>query len=106
MKRLPGKEVIFFHCIIHQEIICKRVLKLKHVISVVTNVVNFIRERALNHKQFVRFLKEIECDFTDIFYNTDIRWLSLAKVLKRFIFYWIKLLTHYMLKTSKINFEN
>ena len=84
MKRLPGKEVIFLHCIIHQEILCKRVLKLKHVISVVTNVVNFIRGRALNHRQFSRFLKEIECDFTDIPYHTDIRWLSLAKVLKRF----------------------
>ena len=31
MKRLPGKEVIFLHCIIYQGILCKRVLKLKYV---------------------------------------------------------------------------
>jgi len=83
MKHQPGKEIIFLHCIIHQEILCKRVLKLKHVILDVTNIVNFIWGRALNHRQFLRFLKEIECDFTDISYHTDIRWLSLPKVLKR-----------------------
>lgn len=75
---------MLLHCIIHQETLCKSVLKLKHVISVVTKVVNFIRGRALNHRQFITFLKEIECNFTDIPYHPDIRCLSLAKVLKRF----------------------
>lgn len=84
IKCTPGKEIIFLHCILHQETLCKKVLKLKHVISLVTKVVNFIRGRALNHRQFVNFLKEIECDFSDIPYHTEIRWLSLSKVLKRF----------------------
>lgn len=68
----------------HQEILCKKVVKLKHVITVVLKVVNFIRGRALNHRQFVNFLKAIECDFIDIPYHTEIRRLSLSKVLKRF----------------------
>ena len=80
LKRIPGKEIFFLHCIIHQEILRKntleKVLKLKHVISVVTKEVNFIRGRALNHRQFVNFLEKIECDFIDIPYHTVIRWLS------------------------------
>ncbi|KAK4881591.1 hypothetical protein RN001_004910 [Aquatica leii] len=79
IKKIPEKEIIFLHCMIHQETLCTRVLNLKHVVSVVTKVVNFIRGRALNHRQFVTFLQDIDCEFTNIPYHTEIRWLSLAK---------------------------
>ncbi len=67
LKRLQDKvkaetpnteELIFLHCIIHQEALCKSVLKLENVVKVVVKLVNFIRARALNHRQFIQLLNE------------------------------------------------
>lgn len=77
------QKLVFLHCIIHQHVLCKSVLKIDHVIYVVTKIVNFIRARALNHRQFVTLLEEHEAEHRDIGYHTAIRWLSLGKVLKR-----------------------
>ncbi|KAJ8259903.1 hypothetical protein GJAV_G00174760 [Gymnothorax javanicus] len=77
------QKLVFLHCIIHQHVLCKSVLKLNHVIDVVTKTVNFIRARALNHRQFVALLEEHETEHSDIGYHTAVRWLSLGKVLKR-----------------------
>ncbi|XP_076022136.1 general transcription factor II-I repeat domain-containing protein 2B-like [Genypterus blacodes] len=77
------QKFVFFHCIIHQHVLCKSVLKIKHVIDVVTKIVNFIRARALNHRQFVALLEEHDTEHSDIGYHTAVRWLSLGKVLKR-----------------------
>lgn len=77
-------KLVFIHCIIHQHALCKSVLKLKNVVDVVTKTVNFIRARALNHRQFVALLEEQDNEHVDIRYHTAVRWLSLGKVLKRF----------------------
>ncbi|XP_023812089.1 general transcription factor II-I repeat domain-containing protein 2B-like [Oryzias latipes] len=88
LKRMQDKmteivqKLTFLHCIIHQEVLCKTVLKMKHVVDVVTKTVNFIRARALNHRQFVAFLEENEIEHGDIRYHCTVRWLSLGKVLK------------------------
>ncbi|XP_077113087.1 general transcription factor II-I repeat domain-containing protein 2-like [Ranitomeya variabilis] len=79
----PEQKLIFLHCIIHQEVLCKSVLQISHVVDVVTKIVNFIRARALNHRQFVSLLEEPESDHGDRGYHTAVRWLSLGKVLKR-----------------------
>ncbi|XP_039623539.1 general transcription factor II-I repeat domain-containing protein 2A-like [Polypterus senegalus] len=79
----PEQKLIFLHFIIHQEMLCKSVLKISHVVDVVTKIVNFIRARALNHRQFVSLLEEPESEHSDIGYQTAVRWLSLGKVLKR-----------------------
>ena len=39
------RELIFLHCIIHQEVLCKKMLDMKHVVDPVVKVVNFIRAR-------------------------------------------------------------
>ena len=49
----------------------------------VVSAVNLIRARGLNHRQFRNFLKDIEADFTDVLYHTNVRWLSMGKVIKR-----------------------
>ncbi|XP_071063277.1 general transcription factor II-I repeat domain-containing protein 2B-like [Pseudochaenichthys georgianus] len=77
------QKLVCLHCIIHQHVLCKSVLKIDHVIDVVPKIVNFIRARALNHRQFVALLEEHETEHRDIGYHTAIRWLSLGKVLKR-----------------------
>lgn len=78
----PEQKLTFLHCIIHQEVLCKTVLKMNHVVDVVTKVVNFIRARALNHRQFVALLEESESGHGDVGYHCTVRWLSLGKVLK------------------------
>ena len=72
------------HCIIHVEILCSKTFEMPHVMDVVVKVVNFIRSRGLNHRQFKAFLEEIECPY-DVIYDNSVRWLSRAKVLQRFV---------------------
>lgn len=73
-----------FHCIIHQQTLCSKVLNIGHVLRTVTKFVNYIRARGLNHRQFIKFLEDIESEYTDLPYYTEVRWLSSYKVLKRF----------------------
>lgn len=54
------------------------------VIKVVTTTVNFIRSRGLNHRLFQNFFDEIESEFGDVINHNQVRWLSRAKVLKKF----------------------
>lgn len=79
----PEQEVIFLHCIIHQEALCKSVLQLDHVVKPVVKLVNFIRARGLHHRQFIHFLEETDADHTDLLYHSNVRWLSLGKVCQR-----------------------
>ena len=76
-------KLVFLHCIIHQNVLCKSVLKQNHVTDVVTKTFNVIRTSALNHRLFVSFLEEFETEHGDKGYHTAVRWLSLGKVLKR-----------------------
>ncbi|XP_063768169.1 general transcription factor II-I repeat domain-containing protein 2-like [Eleginops maclovinus] len=77
------QKLVFLHCIINQHVLCKSLLKIDHVIDVVTIIVTFIRARALNHRPFVALLEEHETEHSDIADHTAVRGLSLNKVLKR-----------------------
>ncbi|XP_042202375.1 general transcription factor II-I repeat domain-containing protein 2-like [Callorhinchus milii] len=77
------QDLIFLHCIIHQESLCKSVLQLNHVVNPVVKRVNFIRARGLQHRQFITFLEETDADHQDLLYHSRVRWLSLGKVLQR-----------------------
>ncbi|XP_059827475.1 general transcription factor II-I repeat domain-containing protein 2-like [Hypanus sabinus] len=79
----PDQDVIFLHCIIHQESLCKSVLQLNHVVNPVIKLVNFIRARGLQHRQFIMFLEETDADHQDLLYHSRVRWLSLGKVFQR-----------------------
>ena len=48
-----------YHCIIHQETMCRKVLKIEHVITTETQTLNFVRARGLYHRQFQFFTREI-----------------------------------------------
>ena len=68
LKRLSGsvaevdctRELIFLHCIIHQEVFCEKVLDMKDVVDPVIKIVNFIKVRGLNHRHFITLLED--CD--------------------------------------------
>uniref|UniRef100_A0A8C8RUL4 Uncharacterized protein n=1 Tax=Pelusios castaneus TaxID=367368 RepID=A0A8C8RUL4_9SAUR len=79
----PDQDVIFLHCIIHQESLCKSVLQLNRVVNPVVKLVNCIRAKGLQHRQFITFLEETDADHQDLLYHSRVRWLSLGKVFKR-----------------------
>ena len=54
----PEQEVIFLHCIIHHEALCKSVLQLDDVVKPVVKLVNFFQARGLHHRQFIKFLED------------------------------------------------
>ena len=72
-----------YHCIIHQENLCAKSLKIESVMNVVIKTVNFIRSRGLNHRQFQEFLNDLDSEFGDVVYYSEVRWLSRGKMLKR-----------------------
>lgn len=72
------------HCIIHQHALCAKVVNLKNVMDVVISTVNYIRRNGMNHRKFREFLDEIDSEYEDIVYFSEVRWLSRGKVLKRF----------------------
>ena len=76
-----------FHCIIHQECLCSKASNdtLRNVMKVVTQLVNYIRANSLNHRQFQSFLNEINAEYKDVVYHSEVRWLSRGQVLHRFI---------------------
>ncbi|KAL3992366.1 KRAB domain-containing zinc finger protein [Sarotherodon galilaeus] len=77
------EELTAYHCIIHQESLCGKALKMEHVMTIITRAVNFIRAKGLNHRQFKAFLGELDTEYGDLPYHTDVRWLSQGKVLQR-----------------------
>ena len=50
----------------------------------VLKAINYIRSRALFHCQFQQFLKEIDAEYGDVVYYTDVRWLSRGSAPMRF----------------------
>lgn len=71
-----------FHCII--QALCCKVLACQEVMSVIISSINFIRKNGLGHRQFQHFLGEIESEYGDVIYFTEVRWLSRDAALKRF----------------------
>ncbi|CAN7998630.1 unnamed protein product, partial [Ixodes hexagonus] len=71
------------HCILRQEALCSKSLQMKGVMDIVFSAVNFIRSKALSHRQFVSLLEAISSEYGEILYHTEVRWLSRGRVLKR-----------------------
>ena len=78
------RELIFLHCITyHQEVLCKKVLDTKHVVDPVVNIINVIKARSLNRKQFITLLEDCDSDHSGIPYYTGVHWLTVGKVMRR-----------------------
>ncbi|XP_077288029.1 general transcription factor II-I repeat domain-containing protein 2-like [Arctopsyche grandis] len=76
----PDYNLIALHCIIHQEVLCKNVLKVDHVTSRVIKLVNLIRSSGLKHRQFIIFLEDLDAEYTDIPFHSHIRWLKMKHI--------------------------
>ena len=79
-----GGEAIKFRCIIHQQVLCAKHLKYDHVMKPVINAINYIRSKALCHRQFQQFLLDIQAEYGDVVYRNDLRWLSRGSALQHF----------------------
>ncbi|XP_033222608.1 zinc finger BED domain-containing protein 5-like [Belonocnema kinseyi] len=75
---------LFFHCIIHQEVLCGKTLNMKTVFEVVKKVINSIRARALQHRVFKLLLENASAEFADLLLLNEVRWLSSGEVMFRF----------------------
>ncbi|UYV71072.1 hypothetical protein LAZ67_8001602 [Cordylochernes scorpioides] len=79
-----GSNIHHTHCIIHQEVLCTKVIKMENVLTPIKKFINFIRSRGLNQRQFSLFLTELESEYSGLSYYTEVGWLSCSKVLKQF----------------------
>ena len=52
MRQCSDFEMFICHCFLHLENLCAQVLNMSHVMSVVVNVINFIKHNSLKHRQF------------------------------------------------------
>ena len=57
-----------YHCIVHQENVGTKALKMDNVMQIIIKTVNFISVKGLNHCQFQEFLTSIDADYGDITY--------------------------------------
>ena len=53
--------------------------------DVVVICVNEIRAKGLKHRQFQSFLLEMNTQYKDLVYHSQVRWLSRGKILQRFL---------------------
>ena len=74
--------VTWCHCIIHQEALCAKTLGQENVMKLIVDVVNFIRSKGVNHREFKEVLHDLDSDHGDVIYFTSVRWLSRGAVLK------------------------
>ena len=78
--------VIINHCILHlQALAGKQSLKLDNVMQEVVAVISAIMSEKLPHRRFQKLLTELEANYPDMIYFTQVRWLSKGKVLSRFL---------------------
>ncbi|XP_014678067.1 PREDICTED: general transcription factor II-I repeat domain-containing protein 2A-like [Priapulus caudatus] len=82
--RESGGEAVKMHCIIHQEALCAKTVQLEDVMNTVVKTVNIIRARGLYHRKFQAFLSDVDAEYGDVLYHSEVRWLGRGSVLKRF----------------------
>ena len=70
IKEVIERRIIKHHCVIHQQALRSKILKFGRVMSVVVTVVNHLCARALKHKKFRAFLKEMNAEYKYLVYHT------------------------------------
>ena len=76
--------LVSFHCIVHQQSLGAKSVKFDHVVSVITDCINFIKKRDLNNRIFMQVLKDFDADYDDLLYFCAVCWTSCGNMLGRF----------------------
>lgn len=76
-------DAIPIHCIIHQQALCGKALKMDSTMKTVSKIINSIRggHNSLTHRKFKKFLEEVDAEYGDLIMYTEVRWLSRGKSL-------------------------
>ncbi|CAB4064545.1 unnamed protein product [Lepeophtheirus salmonis] len=78
-------KIVSYHCIIHQQAICAKVMRFDNVMTPVIKIINSIRAKAKQHRSFKLLLQKLSAEDSDLFLHTVVRWLSRRKkILHRF----------------------
>ncbi|XP_069840988.1 general transcription factor II-I repeat domain-containing protein 2B-like [Dendropsophus ebraccatus] len=81
---LDPSGLVICHCIIHQESLCAKSLRLNSVMSIVVSCINFVKSKGLNSRQFKELLNDLDSEYGDLVYYCEVRWLSRGNMLIRF----------------------
>ena len=73
-----------YHCIIHQQAKCSKVMEFDHVMAPVVKIINSIRAKAKQHRSFKLFLEGCSVNYGDLHLHTEVRWLSRGKIIRCF----------------------
>ncbi|XP_026816124.1 general transcription factor II-I repeat domain-containing protein 2A-like [Rhopalosiphum maidis] len=76
--------VITFHCVIHQQALCGKILNTSSIMDIAFKIANSIRSRSLQRRLFKLQLEENDFQHCDLLLHTDVRWLSSDTFLERF----------------------
>jgi hypothetical protein len=55
---------------------CVKLFYMSHFTNTFKEVVNFIRARGLNHRQFISLLENVGAEHTDVLYLLSLPWFS------------------------------
>ena len=85
IKEVAHKEMLFTHCIIHREHLASKKLSpdLKNVLTNAVKIFNAIRSRSLNSRLFQALCESMDSQHDHLLLHTEVRWLSLGRVLSR-----------------------
>lgn len=72
---------MIYHYIMHQQVLCSKVINCEHVMKVVMKMINSIHARPLQHRFVQALLDEMSAQYGDLLY-TEVHWLSRGKVSK------------------------
>ncbi|XP_023234372.1 general transcription factor II-I repeat domain-containing protein 2A-like [Centruroides sculpturatus] len=77
-------DILNYYCLFHQHQLCAQKLNMYQMMTDLVKIMNFIRPRGSNHRDFKAYLEEVRSECNDVIYFSKVRWLSKAATLKRF----------------------
>ncbi|XP_076358929.1 general transcription factor II-I repeat domain-containing protein 2-like [Tachypleus tridentatus] len=84
LEKFLGRPLLKYHCILHQESLCVKLLNLQHVMIPVVKCVNKIRAKGLNRREFREYCEVLDMEYGNLILHCEVHWLSRGQVLKRF----------------------
>ncbi|XP_076359110.1 general transcription factor II-I repeat domain-containing protein 2A-like [Tachypleus tridentatus] len=67
-----GRPLLKYHCIIHQESLCVKILNLQHVMIPVVKCVNKIRAKGLNRREFREYCEVLDMEYGDLILHCEL----------------------------------
>lgn len=60
---------------------------MNHIMNIVIKILNFLNSSSLNYHEFLALLEEIENEYGEIIYPSNVTWLISGSVLKEFLWF-------------------